>query len=147
MDSPFGFITLGISGEVTLWTVTRPTASVLLATAAASASDIFSIMEDFLRPVPASGGPAFWAKKTSSVPFDLLRHIPLTRVFVIAWVQGHIPHDCFVEQRVHCRISNTGQSRSASDDLQELLIVNMKWLTCKALLGHARRNKYLLPQE
>lgn len=33
----------------------------------ASLSDIFWIMADLLRPVPASRAPAFWTKKTSSV--------------------------------------------------------------------------------
>jgi hypothetical protein len=67
--SPLGLITIGEEGtEVTL---TRPAASLLLETAAASAREIFSMIADLCRPVPASLAPAFWTKKTSSVSFDL----------------------------------------------------------------------------
>jgi hypothetical protein len=35
--------------------------------ASTSAREIFWMMADLLRPVPASTDPAFWTKKTSSV--------------------------------------------------------------------------------
>lgn len=69
--SPFGLITIGDEGTVV--TLTRPAASLLLETAAASAREIFSIMADLCRPVPAFLAPAFCTKNTSSVSLDLDR--------------------------------------------------------------------------
>jgi hypothetical protein len=63
-------ITIGDEGTVEIFT--RPTASLLLETAAASAREIFSMIADLFRPVLAFLAPAFWTKKTSSVSFDLL---------------------------------------------------------------------------
>lgn len=70
-DTPFGLITIGDEG--TAVTLTRPAASLLLETAAASAREIFSMMADLCSPVLEFLAPAFWTKKTSSVSLDLIK--------------------------------------------------------------------------
>lgn len=60
---PLGLMTCGFEGTI----VTVALSLSPLRTASASASEIFWMMEDLFRPVPAAGAPAFWTKKTSSL--------------------------------------------------------------------------------
>jgi len=46
--------------------VTGAALRVPLRTFSASAREIFWMIEDLFKPVPAAGAPAFWTKKTSS---------------------------------------------------------------------------------
>jgi len=69
---------LGICGlDVASVTLTLPVALRSFLTASASLREIFWMMADFLRPVPASGLPTFWAKKTSSVGLNLVSSVSL----------------------------------------------------------------------
>jgi hypothetical protein len=56
-------------------TVTVAAARVPLRTFSASASEIFWMIEDLFKPVPAAGAPAFWTKKTSSAEGDLVSRV------------------------------------------------------------------------
>jgi hypothetical protein len=47
-------------------------------TASASDREIFWMMDDLFRPVPAAGAPAFWTKKTSSLGGYL--ELPVTTI-------------------------------------------------------------------
>ena len=85
---------------------TRPEASVRFDTVATCASEIFSMIADLLSPVPAVGGPAFCAKKTSFVLFDLYDTIR-----IINGIRANceiIPYNSLVEQGISWRPCDTG---------------------------------------
>jgi len=78
VESPFGLITAGVA--LTVVTLIRALELPDEAISSASAREIFSIMADLFRPVPAAAAPAFCTKKTSFVGGYLNMLVPTDEV-------------------------------------------------------------------
>jgi len=127
---------LGTSGLDAAWvTLTLPVALRSVLTASASLRENFWMMADFLRPVPASGLPTFWAMKTSSVGLYLRSHVSRQ---TSAGDGQNLPDDGLVEDGVLGRRGNEREGGVVANDGQELVVVDVERLGEEAVLSVSR---------
>lgn len=128
-------------------TVTWLVALVRFLTASTCVREIFWMMADLLRPVPAARAPAFWTKKTSSVGSYLLNvQSPCARPhsdLIEKDERGNEPDNSLVVQRIRRLLGDERQGRVLADDSVEGVVVDVERLRQEILEGDAGGRKAL----
>lgn len=130
-----------VGSGLTTVTDTSPEAFFRPVTAATSASEIFWMMADLFRPVPASRAPAFCAKKTSSVGGYL--HGRGQPGEVVGRGMLALPGYRLVEQGIDRGARDHGQRRIRADHVVELVVVDVEGPLGQGLDGRAGRREEL----